>query len=184
MGIKDGHDRRAQEGNPESRLEQEGPEPGRRSLLRWAAEQGFIHYVRKEQKSAQRGGRQQQCPHEIISRGRQGAGQNKHGAQQRRNGMVERVEELGGHADEQHHLGIVFREQGGEGHSQAVQRRCRRSQAEENQRPPGRLPDAPAGAAASNASSSPRKVHRASSQGAHASGQQEVASAGGSQWPR
>ena len=59
--------------------------------------------------------------------------------------MVERVEELGGHADEQHHLGIVFREQGGEGHSQAVQRRCRRSQAEENQRPPGRLPDAPAG---------------------------------------
>ena len=38
--------------------------------------------------------------------------------------------------------------------------------------------------AASSASSSPRKVHRASSQGAHDAGQKEAARAGGSQWPR
>lgn len=58
--------------------------------------------------------------------------------------MIECVEELDGHADKQDHLGIVFRKQGGEGNSQAVRHRCRRAEAEEDQRPAGRLPDSPA----------------------------------------
>ncbi len=100
--------------------------------------------------------------------------------------MIDCVEELDGHADEHDHLGIVFRKQGGEGNSQAVRYRRRRAEAEEDQCRSGPSSGFPSGRSPrSSASSSPvRKVHRASSEGAHDAGQKEAARAGGSQWPR
>lgn len=81
MGIKDGHDGRAQGREPENRLAQKGTETGKRFPCRRAAEQGFIRHIRKEQKGAQRGGRQQKRSREIIPGGRQGARQDEYGAQ-------------------------------------------------------------------------------------------------------
>ena len=81
MGIKDGHDGRAQGREPENRLAQKGTETGKRFPCRREAEQGFIRHIRKEQKGAQRGGRQQKRSREIIPGGRQGARQDEYGAQ-------------------------------------------------------------------------------------------------------